>query len=720
MVVRKFGFLFCFALLGYAQTTGERIRLENENYVVEVTADHGLIARLLDKSSKTELINEPRLAENFRLLLPLRNLEANYIRGNQQKLTSCERSPSSLKLLWKGPLKNGGGEYDIDVAMTVAFVRQAIEVRLSLTNRTRSDVAEIWYPVLGGIMGIGDRHDTEETINNAGWSTGTRLFQRFPSLGGGAYGIAGAEAYWSYPLRMTMPWFDLSNRKLNRGVYIGVHDTVSRYKVLRFELQPGVANREGENWPSADEVDPKQPLGVLTHWTLFPYVKPGEHFESPPVSIQFHDGDWHSAARIYREWFTSHFHLADPSKNWMYRQMGFLDSMFLLPEGNIKFRFSDIPRWASTAKEYGIRSLLISGWNVGGHDGGYPQYTPDPRLGTWDDLRKGIEECHRLGMKVFFFGNVQPADTGTDWYKNELYKYKFESKWGEPQNSGYGMGTLGARIGFTRRPLQKMSSGIPEFRQIVVRQMKKLAEIGADGIHLDKLCPGSMNFNPLLRMTPDRAVSEGQLAAVQEIQASCGSINPSFALSAECPWDQLLPFTGVGWAWHPTAGEHVPVLKYTFPMVYLPTMSVTQPYDYTAVNNAVRYGYQIFVGPGNYTEPMDYPPFRPLANYIREVIHLRQSLQDTIYFGEFLDTLQAKVNSAGHTGYGVFRNPNTGKRACVLVNYDREPRQASLESFDGNSMGAVKLYQPFAGAGSRKLPASVQIAGERFAVIVEE
>ena len=404
----------------------------------------------------------------------------------------------------------------------------------------------------------------------------------------------------------------------------------------------------------------------------------------------------------------------------MYQQMGFLDSMFLLPEGNVKVPVLRHPAVGThLAKSYGIQSLLISGWNVGGHDGGYPQYTPDPRLGTWEDLRHGIEECHRLGMKVFFFANVQPADAGTEWYREELFKYRFESKYGDPQNSGYGMGSLGARIGFTRRPLQKMSSGIPEFRQIVVRQMEQLARIGADGIHLDKLCPGSMNFNPLLKMSPDRAVSEGQLAAVQEIQTACGGINPDFSISAECPWDRLLPFTGVGWAWHPTGGEHVPVLKYTFPQVYLPTMSVTQPYDYTAVNNALRYGYQIFAGPGNYTEPMDYPPFRPLANYIKEAIRLRQSLKDTIYSGEFLDTLEASVESAGHTGYGVFRNTSTGKRACVLVNYDRDPREVSLKSFDGDTSGAVEVHQPFASPSSRKLPVTLRIPGERFAVVIE-
>jgi hypothetical protein len=584
----------------------------------------------------------------------------------------------------------------------------------------KSEVAEIWYPVLGGITGIGDRQDTEETVNLGGWSSNTRLFHHFPSLGGGALGIPYAEVYWHYPQGISMPWFDLSNRKLNRGVYIGIHDPVSRFKVLRFELHPGLANREGENWPTKSETNPNEPIGLLSHWTLFPYVKPGENFEGPPVSIQFHDGDWHSGARLYREWFTSHFKLADTSKNWMYQEMGFLDTMFLLPEGNVKFRFPDIPRWAGAAKKYGINSLLISGWNVGGHDGGYPDYKPDPRLGTWDELQKGIEECHRMNMKVFFFVNVQPVETDTDWYKNELGKFRQRSKYGEPRNYGWGMGSLGARVGFSHRPLQAMSSGVPEFRQIIIRQMEQLAKIGADGVHIDKLCPSGMDFNPLLKMTPDQAISQGQLSAVREMQSACGAIKPGFSISAECPWDRLLEFTGVGWSWHQPAGQHVPVFKYTFPQIYLPTMAAQQPYDYTAVNNAMRYGYQIFVGPGNYTEAMDYPAFQPLANYIKEVVRLRGSLKETIYSGEFLDTLEARVKTDAGAGYGVFRNVRSGKRACVLVNYDRQPRDLSLVGFDGNTGGAVHVYQPFGDPKNLKLPVSVRVPGERFAVVVEE
>ena len=56
----------------------------------------------------------------------------------------------------------------------------------------------------------------------------------------------------------------------------------------------------------------------------------------------------------------------------------------------------------------------------------------------------------------------------------------------------------------------------------------------------------------------------------------------------------------------------------------------------------------------------------------------------------------------------------------MLVNYDREPRPVTVAGFDGNGSGGVKVYQPFAEAREGKLPATVKLAGERFAVVIEQ
>jgi hypothetical protein len=506
-------------------------------------------------------------------------------------------------------------------------------------------------------------------------------------------------------------------------MYFACHDTICRYKAVRFELHPGIGNRQyGGNWPRPEELDSKTPLGLKLHWAHFPYTKSGETFTGPPVVAQFHNGDWHDSARIYRQWFKSQFTVLDPSSNWMRQKLAFVDTPFLVPEGNVILKFKDIPHWAKAAADYGVTSVLISGWMVGGHDGNYPYYDPDPRLGTWDELAEGIRECHKMGVKVFFFANIQPVRVDTDWFRSELNRYTSKDKWGVNYGVyGWGYGTLGARMGYTRSPLIGECSAIPDFRKIIVAKMKKLAQIGADGLHIDKVWPDpGLDFNPLSTLSPDQATSVGRLLALEEILQSCRAINPEFALSIECAWDRTLTYSNVAWAWHDNCSDHVPVLKYTFPE-WFPGLVVPQPYDFTPVNNAVRYGYQIFLGPGNYIAPdsMAYPPMRQLSDYVREILRILESVKDSICLGEFLDTLSVQFEGPDEMRYSMFQNPKTGKRACVVVNMGEKSNRAFVKAFEGSTNDKVIVHQPFIPPRAGNLPLELDIASERLVIVAE-
>ncbi len=701
-----------------------KVELENGFYRVEVDLKNGTIVGLRDKIGSIDLITEPRLADNFRLLIPLPDLEANYVLGREQQLTSHEKGPDSLDLTWQGPLKSSKGDFDVSVSMKIRLTGPSLEFSLSVENRTQHQVAEVWYPILGGFTGIGGRQDSHEMIPWVGESSRTDLFRQFEGRSpGGGLGIPYVETFWAYPNPMPMPWISLYNSTLNRAMYFACHDTICRYKVVRFELHPGIGSRRyGGNWPRREELDSNTPLGLKLHWAHFPYTKSRETFAGPPVVVQFHSGDWHDSALIYRQWFKSQFTILEPSSNWMRQKLAFVDTMFLLPEGNVIVRFKDIPRWAKGAADYGVTSVLISGWNLGGHDGNYPYYDPDPRLGTWDELAEGVGECHKMGMKVFFFSNIQPVRVDTEWFRSELNRYTSRDKWGVNYAvNGWGMGTLGARLGYTRPPLLGDCSAIPDFRKIIVAKMKKLAEIGADGLHIDKFSPDpGLDFNPLSTLSPDQATSVGRLLALEEILQACRAINPEFAISTESAWDRALTYSNVAWAWHDNSSDHVPVFKYTFPE-WFPGLVVPQPFDFTPVNNAVRYGYQIFMGPANYiaADSMAYPPMRRLSEYVREILRMLESLKDTISFGEFLDTQFVEFEGPSEMRYSMFRNPRTGKRACVVVNLGERSQEASIVAFNGNAKGEVIVHQPFSDLRRGSFPIKVVVPSERLAILTE-
>ena len=112
-------------------------------------------------------------------------------------------------------------------------------------------------------------------------------------------------------------------------------------------------------------------------------------------------------------------------------------------------------------------------------------------------------------------------------------------------------------------------------------------------------------------------------------------------------------------------------------------------------------------------------PAQPLSAYIHEILRLREELKGTIYLGEFMDVLEVQVETHSEVKFNTHRNPQTGKRACILVNYGEVPHQASV-TFDSNGQGMVRIYQPFKEATSAQLPVIVIILPERPVIIVEE
>ena len=699
------------------------MKIENPYYVLEINPLNGAIQRIFDKKGSIELITEPRLAENFRILLPLPHLQANYILSSQQSEPEISCSDSSLTIHWTGPLTNEQGQFPIDITTVIAFVDDHIQFNTSATNNTPYQIAELWHAGLGGITGMGPRLDTEMLIPSYGNATAQDLFQNFPeSMGiGGGGGMRFPEFFLEHPRCLSMPWTDMFNRNLQRGVYFGCHDQTPRQSVLRFEMHPGMArNRLSGNWPTEQEsaaMAQTFPTGVIMHWVHMPYTKHGETFHTPPIVLRCHPGDWHVAAKWYRNWFLEHFPIRHAKDSWLRQQQAVQDAMFLLPEGNVMLTFKDIPQWARDAADHGVKTVMISGWNIGGHDNTYPAYTPDPRLGTWEDLTQAIEACHAMGVNVLFFSNIQYVDTSADWFHKELHAYGVTTSRDNPQGvGGWGMGTLSARMGYTCAPCGMCDPAFPEYRKIIVDQMRKLAEIGADGIHYDKVGGGYINFNPQLPANPDQGHSQGIIKCLEETLDACRPINPDFCLGIESHWDRLLSYCDAWWLWHDF--EHTPVLKYTFPE-FLPTFAVAQPWDFVNVNRTVQYGYQLLVGPVRYSASMADPQTKSLSNYIKEIIRIREHLKDTIFLGDFLDDLEVDVQPAPNLTYKTHRNPTTGKRACVLVNQGTDPLETHI-TFDNNTTGAVSIHRPFTEPQTHKLPVDISIPGERLAIVVEE
>jgi hypothetical protein len=664
-------------------------RLENEAVRVDIDPVHGTFLRFEDKAGGLSLVPPPELAENFRLLLPTPADPKNVVLGRKQKLSGLTRDGNGLTLKWKRPLLDEhGAPHDIDVSMRVSLRPEGVEVACSLQNDSPETVEEVWYPAMGGVLGMdGNAAGAKVTLTPAPFN-GKPFTKPF-----GQFDVP-------YPGN-NMSFVDLNAAAHARGLYFGAHDPLARYKSFRF-VESGNA--------AASDV-----FAGLCH---FPLTKPGQRFEGAPVLLLFHEGDWVAAGkRFYRPWFIDSFGLETKDDDWVRRQGFFQMIMIMLPEGNVNYRIDQIPQLARDGLKYGVTSLQIAGWQRGGHDNGYPYYEPDPRLGTYDDLRRAIDECHKMGVKVYFFANITVVNLDTEWYKTELKDCGNESANGaDYQIGGWGMGTLASRMGLTTPLMGFYDMSFPAMHDGHLKYFRKLAEIGADGLHLDKTFPGSMNFNPRATLPPDTTLNEGALKLAKDIHEQCRAIHPDFSVSFECNLDRFLSFgAATWWAGNMTNAKEV------FPEL-VETIGLYQPYDYFTLNEAVRNGYAVMISPHHFNRSMAYPTWKGLSEYIAEVKKIRDELADVVYFSEKIAPVKGlQFDKPLPTGVAAqnYRSIPEGLRGCIVTNAGTQPADLRLQGFAGDSRKTCRVYVPGKEMQVVAWPATVRVEPERLVMIAE-
>lgn len=654
------------------------ITLQNDHVSLEVNPDTGVFNHVIFKPNVT-LEPPASLADNFKLVLLNADKTTATILGKDQRLSDHRQLGGRLSLFWNGPLNDTAGvQHNLSVRMDISLAN-SLEFRAHVDNNTDSKVQEVWYPLIGGL--------TDFAPDASAWYPLSIPIEKPIKLPLEPIAL-------QYPAQMIMSFCCVSSKSLGKSIYFSSQDETARCK-----------------WYHLMEATDKEDKDIVISMHHAPFIAPGKVWDGSPFVMQLVDGDWQAAGQVYRKWFIDKFGIAPISRDWIRRQSFFLMTMFMLPEGTISYTFKDIPKWAKAAKRCGINSVQISGWQVGGHDNGYPCYVPDPRLGTWKDLQDGIRACHKMGMKVYFFANYQPMMLESNWYKNELHKYREMNADGSyTWNTGWGMGTLSARMGHAKL-MTWADLSFPQFRKIIVDQFAHLAKIGGDGVHVDKMFPSGLSFNPDSPMSPDTCTWEGAIMLSKELMTECRKYNPNWDMSFECNWDRMLQFGGAIW-W---VGNQL-ITRKIFPE-NAETLGLYQAYDYLGVNNAVRNGHIVMVAPLNFSRGVDWPPFVGLAKYIKEVKRIRDGLSSTVFLGEVLGQTGVTVTGTG-VDYNVFKNRRTARRVCILTNSSREPRQVAVE-FTGHQGTKARIQTPFRKPYITSLPAKIEVPGERI-VFVEE
>ena len=652
---------------------------------------------------------------SFRLLVPLRGLRHNYLEGTEQKLTGFERVGNAWSLSWE-KLSNRNGRLDISVTQKFELGPEPGEVQITTQIRNKSEhtVEEVWSPMVGGFCGVGNPGRTRfiaSLWDGSFPADGQVPLSRFPSN----------APYWNemfdylelaYPWEMSMQWVDFYNDESSTGVYLASHDKSAQVTFFHFQLQPGAVQRDRiSRWPTPEEAQGAA-VGMVCSVAKLPYIRPGETWTSAPACIHVHRGDWHSGAERYRRWADTWLRVAKRPR-WVGKGLSLQSNVMSWPDDLVAYRFSDIPKLAEDAAMFGINAIQVIGYHRGGLDRGYPDYRPDPRLGTEEELRQGIAKANRLGVKVLLFVNDQVADTTRDDFDKRLTGWAAKDMFGKVRRLGYGMHTLAEKSGWGFHQLALMCPSAKPFQDLLVRQFERAAERGANGLQVDKLGDYGLCYDEGHGHRPAEAFSKGIADFLRKTSAECRKHDLGFLLMGEACYDFCLQYMNASYM--RLGRDHVPVLRFTFPEA-LVTVCVHQ-FDFDSVNNCLRVGYVINAEIDNLRSTLASAP--KLGEYIKEVLRLREGLADYLWNGRFRDNLGAALSGeTGGVSCGVFLNKD-GRRAVVLMNAGDASRNVKLK-LEGGRGRTYTVHAPFGGAHSQPVSRAIRVEAHRVAVAVED
>ena len=647
-----------------------RYDLENDIFRIRIAPDSGAVESMLIKPLDVDPLGETRLASAFALRLQLPDYLCNYTTVNTPDRVDINGQAAEIH--YDG-INTEKGTFPLSLTTRIALEGDAIRFGARLTNASDYPVAEFWYPQLGGLTGFGCRQDTEFFWPGYLGPHYTHYFTEVPTQTG--LGASYPEEIMGNPFFpwVTMPWFDLYNRALNKGLYFGYHDPIYRIHAHHFSFRPCPGPiTSGENWVTKELLGTDEPIGIVYSHLRFPYITGGETFEAGEFVLKFHDGDWHDVAPFYRKWFTDHFELME-KPSWLRRKTVWFSGMLLGPEDRINTDYDGMAQWAREAKTFDIDTVEICAWDKGGQDRDYPEYVPEPRLGGEAGFKGMLQQMKADGLHPVLFANYNALDTASPWFKEELHKFARHDEYGCSENwLAAGQNTIQGRFGLSVRRQLWASASCRQFWELIEKYFVELAQWGVDALQLDKTGSSDqmLDFNPRTGAKPDVVMPEGTVRAVEYLLRKCRQVNPNFCFATEASSDRYLPFADVYYRGGCTdAGSS---MRYVFPE-WTTCVHINNPFDFAGVNAALRFGSVIVIEPLMYQAGPNHPQYRKLLDYIAAVTRLREPLKDILFLGRWLDDRDAEIRVDGQVVGG--RSVSTGTETAGIVLLDDSDRK---------------------------------------------
>jgi hypothetical protein len=693
------------------RAAADEIVLEDNALLAAFDTGSGALTRLESKATGWVVERRPELAVSFRLHAPLPDRRDNFVLGQKQRAAKVERlSGHQVRIEWRGLASEHGGVLAIKFTATVTLENGALTFTSSLVNDSALMVETIEYPYLGDVSAPSPDASLSARQVYYAHLDSHALYPRFENQMG----------YWGVDFPMlagdsTSSLFCLV-QSAGQGLYVEMHDPRSPYLLqYTFEQRPGTLESIGNRVPRGDSIA-GTPVHLEFRTTHFVFAQPRSTATLAPVVLRCYSGDWQSGVDLYKEWRATWFRQpripawAEEVHSWQQLQIN-------SPEEEFRIPYRELAKVGDECAANGVSAIQLVGWNHGGQDRGNPSLDTDPGLGTWQELHDAIAEIQAKGVKVILFGKFPWADTSTEWYHIELYKYAALDPYGEPYSyGGYSYHTPTQLAGINTRHFAIMCPLSQAWRDIATREFSKLPALGAAGWLHDEVnwyggatyCFDSRHGHP----SPE-FIFAGEAALSAALHLAADKLSPDFLFAGEAPQDvivQSYPFS-----YFRIDDAHTPVCRYIDSRAPL-MVAVTGFDDREMLNRILMYRYIISYEPYYFKGHLgDFP--LTLA-YGKKIDALRRQYKAWLWDAEYRDTLGATVSPDGAARYSVFRAAD-GRRAVVVVNPDSTKALTAKVDIPGLSRAGLVTVTPEQ-PEARPTDGTLQIPPRSAAVVLEQ
>ncbi len=521
---------------------------------IHVDPHSGAVVSIRLAEPETELVEQPVAGAGLlRFALPLDDHPGHHVEVGTHGAPEIEEAADGTVRLRYAALLTEEGPVAATVEITLAAATDGVRLSARVHNTGDAPIPQVLFPQLLGLAAVDGPDETRLQLARGKLHPLRALamrpddahflevrMQRYITYG---YGAGNPHA---------MKWCDYGSSR--RGLTLYAEDTRETSQALLVDRPDRASER------------------INLSWVHYPFIQPGETWDSGDFVLLPHAGDWYAGARAYQRYAREHYPYHAPKR--IREALGVRTIWAAVRSARPTFPLAAIADYAAEIvdPDLDLAELIVWHW---WRRNGYPIFL-DPRLGTEDEFRAALDRCRALGVPVSLFVSHKlqrdnPQDTdpsrvflnaaGQRVLSNWTYGEGFSPRFGPPF-----IGTHSMVYGSARAPGWR-DAGIEQYRHI--QQKYGPVSICFDQFHAWP----DPDFNPAGDGRPNEE-GEYLLAFAREArevvrQANQGA-NPDATFSGEHMTDTRVPVLDYTWEWKNGFDmEESAPFRYVFPQVRL-------------------------------------------------------------------------------------------------------------------------------------------------------